>query len=181
MAYFSHPTATIDEGAVIGEGTRVWHYAHVRKGATIGKNCIIGKSSYIDEGAVMGDNVKVQNFVSIYHGVTLGDDVFVGPSATFTNDLYPRAALWDASRLVKTLVGRGASIGANATVVCGLKIGEYAMIGAGSVVTKDVPRHTLVYGNPARAQGFVCKCGRKLGKEKKLYTCPDCGEKTDLR
>lgn len=180
MAYFAHPTAIVDDGAAIGEGTKVWHFAHIRNKATIGKNCIIGKSSYIDEGAVIGNGVKIQNFVSVYHGVVLKDDVFVGPSVTFTNDMYPRAFIWNEERLVKTVIEKGASIGANSTIICGVSVGEYAMVGAGSVVTRDVPAYSLVVGSPAKFHCFVCKCGKKLGKEKKQYSC-ECGEKIDLR
>jgi len=180
MASFIHQTAVVDAGAIIGEGTKVWHFVHVRGGATIGNNCIIGKSSYIDEGAVIGNRVKIQNFVSVYKGVTIEDDVFVGPSVNFTNDVYPRAFIWNEERLSKTTVKTGASIGANATIISGILIGEYAMVGAGSVVTKNIPAYALVVGNPAKFHCFVCMCGKKLGKEKKEYVC-DCGKKVDLR
>ena len=161
---FIHPTATVDEGAQIGEGTKIWHYVHVRGDAVIGKNCIIGKSSYIDTKARIGDNCKIQNFVSVYHGVVIGNNVFVGPHACFTNDLYPRAAnsSWE---VVDTRVKDGVSIGANATIVCGITIGRCAMVGAGSVVTKDVPPHALVVGSPAKVVGWVCECGSILCKE----------------
>jgi UDP-2-acetamido-3-amino-2,3-dideoxy-glucuronate N-acetyltransferase len=135
---------------------------HVREGARIGTNCVIGKSVYIDADVVIGANVKIQNFVSVYKGVILEDDVLVGPSVTFTNDLYPRASSWSEEKITPTVVKRGASIGANATIVCGVTIGRYAMIGAGSVVTKDVPDFGLVYGNPGELKGFVCSCGRRL-------------------
>jgi acetyltransferase-like isoleucine patch superfamily enzyme len=162
MKYFVHPTAIVEEGAKIGENTRIWHFAHIRENAEIGKNCNIGKSVYIDKDVKIGNNVKIQNFVSIYKGVEIEDDVFIGPSVTFTNDLYPRAFIWGEDKIVKTKVKRGASIGANSTIICGITIGEYAMIGAGSVVTKDVPPFGLVYGNPARLKGYVCYCGKKL-------------------
>src|SRR5512146_2209193 len=128
MSYYAHPTAVV-ESEDIGEGTRIWHFAHVRQGSKIGKNCNVGKSVYVDTEAVIGDNVKIQNFVSVYKGVVIEDDVFVGPSATFSNDLYPRAFIWDEGHVVPTLVRRGASIGANSTVICGVTIGEYAMVG----------------------------------------------------
>ncbi|MEM4761358.1 MAG: acyltransferase, partial [Thermofilum sp.] len=161
MSYFIHPTAVVEEGAVIGEGTRIWHFAHVRRGARIGSRCNIGKDVYIDENVVIGNGVKIQNGVSVYRGVTLENNVFVGPYAVFTNDKYPRAFSTDWV-VVPTLVKEGASIGANATIVCGVTIGRYAMVAAGSVVTKDVPDHGLVMGNPARLVGFVCYCGRPL-------------------
>jgi len=161
--FFVHPTAIVEEGAIVGEGTRIWHFVHVRRGAKIGKNCNIGKDVYIDVGVEIGNNVKIQNGVSVYRGVKVEDDAFIGPHVTFTNDLYPRSfnENWE---VVKTLVKKGASIGANATIVCGVTIGEYAMVGAGSVVTRDVPDFGLVYGNPARLRGFVCYCGRRLEK-----------------
>ncbi|MBO5239586.1 MAG: N-acetyltransferase [Lachnospiraceae bacterium] len=172
MSFFVHDTAIVEEGANIGEGTRIWHHAHVRTGSTIGKNCNIGKNCYVDLGAVIGSGVKIQNNVSVYHGVVIEDDVFVGPAAVFTNDFYPRAFINDW-KVSKTLIKKGASIGANATIVCGNTIGEYATIGAGSVVTKDVKPHALMVGNPARQIGWVCKCGCKLDEMK---MCPECGE-----
>lgn len=153
-----HPTTIIEKGSIIGPGTRVWHFAHVRAGAVIGKNCVIGKDCYIDDGVVIGDGVKVQNGVSVYNGVTLEDEVFVGPHVAFTNDPYPRSqGSWE---VVETHVRRGASIGANATILCGVEIGEWAMIGAGSVVTHSVAAKRLVYGNPARDEGPAPKVGR---------------------
>lgn len=178
--FFAHPTAVV-ESECIGVGTKIWHFAHVRKGSRIGKNCNISKSVYIDIDAVIGDNVKVQNFVSVYRGVTIEDDVFVGPSATFTNDLYPRAFIWDEGHVSPTRICKGASIGANATIVCGVTVGEYAMIGAGSVVSSDVPPFSLVIGNPARIRGRVCYCGHRLTEssmkidEDGLNPCPECG------
>ena len=180
MGYFKHPTAVV-ESDDIGEGTKIWHFAHVRERAKIGKNCVIGKSVYIDEDVEIGDRVKVQNFVSVYKGVRIEDDVLVGPSVTFTNDLYPRAFSWNADKITMAVVKEGASIGANSTIVCGVTISEYAMVGAGSVVTKDVPPFGLVYGNPAELKGFVCYCGRKLSRivreegEKRVYKC-ECGK-----
>ncbi len=161
---FIHPLAVVDEGAKIGSGTRIWHFAHVRGTATIGKGCNIGKDVYIDADVVIGNNVKIQNGVSVYHGVTIEDDVFCGPHMTFTNDMYPRAfgESWDVS---KTRVKKGASIGAHATIICNTTLGEYCMIGSGAVVTRDVPAHGLVVGNPARLVGFVCKCGQPLSEK----------------
>lgn len=172
MAGFIHETAIVEEGSRIGEGTRIWHHAHVRGGSEIGCGCNIGKNCYIDEGAKIGNRVKIQNNVSVYHGVEIEDDVFVGPSAVFTNDFYPRAfsEKWEVA---KTKIGKGASICANATIVCGHTIGEYATVGAGSVVTKDVPAYALTVGNPARQIGWVCRCGYKLDPENR---CPACGE-----
>lgn len=152
---FKHPTAIV-ESEEIGDGTRIWHFVHVREKAKIGKNCNIGKGVYIDTEVEIGDNVKIENFVSVYRGVKIEDDAFIGPAVTFMNDLYPRSFIWGEDRICYTLVKRGASVGANATVICGITIGEYAMVGAGSVVTKDVIPFGLVYGNPARRVGFVC-------------------------
>jgi len=185
MSYYSHPTAVVED-ARIGDGTRIWHFAHVRQGARLGKNCNVGKSSYIDIDAQIGDNVKIQNFVSVYKGVTIEDDVFVGPSVTFTNDLYPRAFIWDQEHVVPTRVCRGASIGANSTIVCGVTIGEYALIGAGSVVSEDVPAHALAMGCPARVRGWVCRCGRKLDRPqieaqgRAIYKCASCGSDLEI-
>ena len=178
---YIHPSADIAADCHIGEGTSVWNNAQVRGGARIGANCNIGKDVYVDAGAVIGNRVKIQNGVSVYRGVTVEDDVFLGPHMTFTNDMYPRAfnADW---QITETLVKRGASIGANATVVCGNTIGEYAMVAAGSVVTRDVPGYGLVMGNPARLTGYVCRCGRKMinhtGGDYPVgtYACPQCGE-----
>lgn len=184
MAFYRHPSAVV-ESEQIGDGTKIWHFAHVREGAVIGKHCTIGKGVYVDAGVEIGDNVKIQNFVSVYRGVKIEDDVFVGPSVTFTNDLYPRAFLWDEERLGRTVVKKGASIGANATVVCGVTIGEYAMVGAGSVVTGDIPPFALYLGNPARPAGFVCYCGKKLekvvqeGRDEVLYEC-ECGKRVGI-
>lgn len=180
MPPFIHPTAEVSDRAKIGNGTKIWHHAQVRENAEIGENCNIGKGVYIDFGVKIGNNVKIQNYVSIYHGVVIEDDVFIGPSATFTNDLYPRAKYWGEERLVKTLVKKGASIGANATIVCGLTVGEYAMVGAGSVVTKDVPQHALVLGVPARLRGYVCECGFPAKKENAHYICTKCGKKFEI-
>ncbi len=156
-----HPTAIVEDGAEVGPGTKVWHYAHVRAGAVIGRDCVLGKDVYVAEQARIGNNVHVQNGVSVYNGVTLEDGVFVGPHVNFTNDRYPRASNpnWE---LVPTLVREGASIGAGATILCGVVVNPYAMVGAGSVVLYDVPEHALVFGNPARLSGFVCYCGRPI-------------------
>jgi len=168
---YLHPTAEVSPKAKIGAGTKIWHQAQIRENARIGKNCNIGKCVYIDFEVKIGNNVKIQNHVSVYHGVTIGDDVFIGPGTTFTNDLYPRAFIWNEERLVKTHVKKGASIGANSTIICGITIGKYSIIGAGSVVTDDVPDHALVFGNPAIIKGFVCKCGFKLDKNFKCNKC----------
>ena len=173
-----HETAVVEDGAVIGEGTRVWHHAHVRSGSTVGRRCILGKNVYIDDGARVGDGVKIQNNVSVYSGVELGDDVFVGPSAVFTNDLLPRAANAEWS-VVATKVGRGASIGAGAVIVCGVEIGEWAMVGAGAVVTRSVEPHRLVVGNPARPHAWVCRCGKVVSRDQdrpRSLSCPSCPE-----
>lgn len=178
MTYI-HPTAEVSDKAKIGEGTKIWHQAQVREEAKIGENCNIGKGVYVDFSVKIGDRCKIQNYVSVYHGVTLEDDVFVGPGATFTNDFMPRAFIWNKEKVCKTLVKKGASIGANSTIVCGTTIGKYAMVGAGSVVTKDVPDYALVYGNPAEIKGFVCECGNKMKKiegKRKSGSCSVCGK-----
>lgn len=171
--YFCHPTADVEDGAVIGEGTKVWHQAQVRTGARVGRNCVLGKNVFIDAGVVIGDGCKVQNNVSVYAGVTLADDVFVGPSAVFTNDLRPRADSTDWM-VVPTTVQRGASIGANATLICGHTVGEWAMVAAGSVVTQDVAAHQLVAGNPARHRGWVCRCGELVSRDEDAPADPTC-------
>ncbi len=172
MDYYVHPTAEVSNKARIGKGTKIWHQAQIRENAVIGENCILGKGVYIDLGVKIGSRVKIENYVSVYHGVEIEDDVFIGPSATFTNDKHPRSWLWDESRLCHTKIKKGASIGANSTIVCGITVGEYAMVAAGAVVTKDVPPHGLVVGVPARLIGFVCECGEKLNEE---FKCPSCG------
>ena len=158
-----HPAAEVSALASIGEGTKIWHFVQVREGARIGRNCNIGKDVYIDTGVVVGDDCKIQNFATLYRGVTVGDRVFIGPHACFTNDAYPRALSPDW-QVVATKVEDGASIGANATILCGIRIGRNSMIAAGAVVTKDVPAHALVAGVPAKVIGWVCECGRPLDR-----------------
>lgn len=168
---YIHPTAEVSPQARVGTGTKIWNQAQIREDAAVGENCIISKNVYIDAGVLIGSGVKIQNNVNVYHGVTVEDDVFLGPSMTFTNDRFPRAFNNDFP-VSETLVKRGASIGANATIRCGIVIGEYAMVGSGSVVTRDVPAYALVAGNPARQIGWVCKCGGKLDGD---CQCPVCG------
>lgn len=171
MDYYVHETAEVSKEAKIGNGTRIWNQAQVRENSTIGENCIISKNVYVDEHVTIGNRVKIQNNVNVYHGVTIEDDVFLGPSMTFTNDMFPRAFNTDW-KISETLVKKGASLGAHSTIVCGNTIGEYATVGSGSVVTKDVPAHALVVGNPARQIGWVCECGFKLDQD---GTCCECG------
>ena len=173
--YFVHESSYVDKGCEIGEGTKIWHFSHIMARCRIGKNCNIGQNVVIAPGVELGDGCKVQNNVSIFHGVQIEDDVFIGPSVTFTNDFYPRAYSIDWE-VYPTVVKKGASIGANATIVCGHTIGEYAMVGAGSVVTQDVPPFALVVGNPARQIGWVCKCGNKLDD---AGHCLKCGHYYD--
>ncbi len=167
MSYV-HATALIEDGATIGEASKIWHYVHVRRNARVGANCVIGRGVFIDEGVQVGNAVKIQNYVSVFHGVTIADGVFIGPHVCFTNDMWPRAITPDGTvksaddwECTETVVERGASIGANSTIVCGTTIGAWSLVGAGSVVTKSVPAHGLVVGNPARLIGYVCKCGRR--------------------
>jgi UDP-2-acetamido-3-amino-2,3-dideoxy-glucuronate N-acetyltransferase len=169
--FFAHQTATVDEGAEIGKGTRIWHYSHIMKKAKIGESCQIGQNVFVAPGVIIGSRVKIQNNVSIYTGVTLEDDVFCGPSMVFTNVINPRSAVERKDEFKTTHVKKGASIGANATIVCGITIGEYAFVGAGAVVTKDVPPYALVYGNPARVHGKMCACGVKVLPTKKTHDC----------
>ena len=170
-----HPTAVIDEGCTIGEGTRIWHFSHVMHGARVGKSCNIGQNVVISPGAIVGDRVKIQNNVSVYTGVTVEDDAFLGPSCVFTNVINPRSFISRKDEFRPTIVRRGASIGANATIVCGNEIGEYAMIGAGAVVTKDVPPYSLWVGNPARQAGWVSRAGHKLNFNDGMAVCPETG------
>lgn len=175
--YKAHETAVIDPGCMIGDGTHIWHFSHIMPECTIGRNCNIGQNVVISPQVVLGDNVKVQNNVSVYTGVTCGDDVFLGPSCVFTNVVNPRSAVSRKDQYLKTHVGKGASIGANATIVCGHTIGEYAMIGAGAVVTKDIPPYALVVGNPSRQIGWVSEYGHRLSfNEKGIATCPESNQ-----
>lgn len=175
--YKAHETVVIDPGCMIGDGTRIWHFSHIMPGCSIGRNCNIGQNVVISPQVVLGDNVKVQNNVSVYTGVTCGDDVFLGPSCVFTNVVNPRSAVSRKDQYLKTHVGKGASIGANATIVCGHTIGEYAMIGAGAVVTKDIPPYALVVGNPSRQIGWVSEYGHRLSfNEKGIATCSESNQ-----
>ena len=160
--YFAHPSSIIDAGAIIGDGTYIWHFCHVMPTAMIGKNCILGQNCFIDNNVVIGNGVKIQNNVSVYNGVVLEDNVFVGPSVVFTNVMNPRSFIERKSEFKKTLIKRGSSLGANATIICGNNIGEYSFIAAGSVVTKDVRPYSLVKGNPARQTGWVSEYGNVL-------------------
>jgi UDP-2-acetamido-3-amino-2,3-dideoxy-glucuronate N-acetyltransferase len=171
--YFVHKTSTVDEDCEIGENTRVWHYSHILKGTKIGERVNIGQSVMIGPNGIIGNNVKIQNNVSVYEGVTLEDGVFCGPSCVFTNVINPRSMIPRKNEFKPTLVRLGATIGANATILCGVTIGKYAFVGAGSVVTKDIPDHGLVYGNPAELHGWMCECGNRLDNEKK---CDSCGK-----
>ncbi len=172
MEFFAHPSAVIDNGASIGAGTKIWHFSHIMPGTVIGANCNIGQNVVAGPDVLIGNGCKIQNNVSVYQGVTLEDDVFCGPSMVFTNVFNPRANIRRMQEARPTLVCRGATLGANCTIVCGVSIGAYAFVGAGAVVTKDVPAHALVRGNPARMRGWVCQCGEKLAP---ALNCPACG------
>ena len=182
-----HPTAEVEPGAQVAESAKIWHSAHVRAGAVIGENCILGLGVYVDSGVRIGDNCKLQNRVSVFHGVTIDDGVFVGPHATFTNDKFPRAIRPDGELSTEgdwtvspTRVHTGASIGAGAVILPGVTIGWWAMIGAGAVVTRDVPDHGLVTGNPAYLSGYVCQCGSPLEEISSTWRCVSCGREHDL-
>ncbi|NJD57837.1 MAG: N-acetyltransferase [Anaerolineales bacterium] len=187
-----HPTADVSPRAVIGDSTCIWHQAQIREDVVLGQNCIIGKGVYIDAGVKIGNNVKIQNYTSVYHGVTIEDGVFIGPHVCFTNDLKPRAINPDGSLkdaddwiLTTTLVQKGAALGANSTIRCGVTIGEWSMIGCGSVITRDIPNYGLAWGNPARLHGFVCPCGTQLEKVaiedgSQQAVCPACGIKLSI-
>jgi len=179
--FFAHETAVIDEGCTIGKGTRIWHFSHVMKGAVIGESCNLGQNVVVSPGVTLGNNVKVQNNVSIYTGVICEDDVFLGPSMVFTNITNPRSAVIRRDQYVTTMVRRGASIGANATIVCGNEIGEYSLIGAGAVITKNVKPFALVVGNPGRQTGWVSEFGHKLSfGSDGTALCPESGQKYRL-
>jgi UDP-2-acetamido-3-amino-2,3-dideoxy-glucuronate N-acetyltransferase len=181
MSYIAHPTAVIDEGCLIGEGTRIWHFSHIMPRCVIGKGCNIGQNVVVSPDVKLGNNVKVQNNVSLYTGVECEDDVFLGPSMVFTNVINPRSAVARRDQYLRTLVKQGASIGANATIVCGHDIGRYAFIGAGAVVTKEVPDFALVVGNPARQTGWMSEFGHKLKfNEQGGAECPESGQRYKL-
>lgn len=179
--YFAHETAIIDEDCSIGDGTKIWHFSHIMSRCVIGERCNIGQNVVISPEVVLGNNVKIQNNVSVYTGVTCDDDVFLGPSMVFTNVINPRSAVNRKNQYAKTHVGKGATIGANATVVCGHDIGEYAFIGAGAVVTKNIPPYALVVGNPSKQIGWMSEYGHRLYFDKNgMAVCPESGEKYQL-
>jgi UDP-2-acetamido-3-amino-2,3-dideoxy-glucuronate N-acetyltransferase len=173
--YFVHPSSFVDEPCQIGAGTKIWHFSHVMKDSVIGRDCNIGQNVVVSPGVRMGDGCKIQNNVSLYTGVILEDNVFCGPSMVFTNVVNPRSEVVRKDEYKKTLVRRGASLGANATIVCGVTIGRYAFVGAGTVVTRDVADYALVLGNPARQTGWMCRCGIKLDVEGERTRCGSCG------
>lgn len=179
MSAFVHQTAVVDEDVVLGEGTKVWHFVHVSSGARIGARCVLGQNVFVGRGVRIGDGVKIQNNVAVYEGVEVGDEVFLGPSCVFTNVLNPRAAVERKSEFKRTKVGKGVTVGANATIMCGYDLGEYCMVGAGAVVPRGVAPYALVIGNPARVIGFVCKCGVRLPEGLPAATtelgCASCG------
>jgi UDP-2-acetamido-3-amino-2,3-dideoxy-glucuronate N-acetyltransferase len=177
---WAHPTAIVDRGARIGAGTKIWHFCHVMAGARVGARCVLGQNVFVAAGAEVGDGCRIQNNVSIYAGVALANDVFVGPSAVFTNVRNPRASVDRTAALEATVVERGATIGANATIVCGTRIGEFAFVAAGAVVTRDVPAHAVVSGVPARASGWTCRCGDAVSKTP-LRTCARCKDEDGER
>ena len=179
--YFVDPSAIIDEGCIIGCGTKIWHFSHIMKGATIGNYCNIGQNVVVSPGVVIGNNVRIQNNVSVYEGVICEDDVFLGPSMVFTNVINPRSAISRKHEYMKTLVKKGATIGANATIVCGNTLGEYCFIGAGSVVTKDVPAYALIVGNPGKQIGWMSEYGIRLNfDDKGIAECAESSEKYQL-
>lgn len=174
--FFVHESSYVDENVEIGDKTKIWHFSHIMKGAKIGKNCNIGQNVVISPNVKIGNNVKIQNNVSVYEGVECEDDVFLGPSCVFTNVINPRSAISRKHEYKNTNIGKGATIGANATIICGHDIGKYALIGAGSTISKDVPDYTCVIGNPAKFIYYVCECGCKLVPEGKIYKCKDCNK-----
>ena len=181
MSYYHHETAIIDEGCIIGTGTKIWHFSHIMKGCTIGENCNIGQNVVVSPEVILGKNVKVQNNVSIYTGVICEDDVFLGPSMVFTNVFNPRSAIPRKDQYGKTVVRKGATIGANATIVCGHEIGEYAFVGAGTVVIKDIKPYALVVGNPSRQTGWMSRYGHKLSfNDEGIAVCPESRGKYKL-
>jgi len=176
--YWVHATAVVDRGAHVGVGTKIWHFSHVMTGARIGARCVLGQNTFVAGSAVVGDGCRIQNNVSIFDGVALDEDVFIGPAAVFTNVRTPRAFVSRRDRIEATPVGRGATIGANATIVCGSRIGEFAFVAAGAVVTRDVAPHAVVQGVPARRTGWTCACGATIGR-RRVRTCTSCGPVDD--
>ena len=176
-SFFVHPSSIIDNGAEVGKGTRIWHFCHLMRTCKVGENCILGQNVYIDSNVVIGNGVKIQNNVSVYNGVVIEDDVFLGPSMVFTNVINPRSFIERKKEFQKTVIRKGVSIGANATIICGIEIGNYAMIGAGAVVTKSVPGFALITGNPGRQRGWVSKAGLKLEFDtENRAKCPQTGD-----
>lgn len=173
--YFVHESSYVDDNVKIGDGTKIWHFSHIMSNSEMGEKCNIGQNVVISPGVKLGNGVKIQNNVSVYTGVICEDDVFLGPSCVFTNVINPRSFIERKAEYKDTIIGKGASVGANVTIVCGHNIGKYALIGAGAVVTKNVPDYALVMGNPARIKGYVCKCGEKLVFENNHATCTSCG------
>lgn len=178
--YFVHESSYIDEPNEIGEGTKIWHFSHIMKDSKIGKNCNIGQNVVISPNVIIGSDVKIQNNVSVYTGVICEDDVFLGPSCVFTNVINPRSFIERKNEYRQTIIKRGASIGANATIICGHNIGRYALIGAGTTVTKDVPDYALVVGTPAKVIGYVCECGNRLKREENHYKCSSCHKEYEI-
>jgi UDP-2-acetamido-3-amino-2,3-dideoxy-glucuronate N-acetyltransferase len=180
--FFAHETAVVDDGCEIGKGTRIWHFSHIMSGARLGENCNLGQNVLVSDDVILGNNVKVQNNVSIYTGVICEDDVFLGPSMVFTNIANPRSAIVRKGEYAKTLVGKGASIGANATIICGNTLGKFCFIGAGAVITKDVPPYALVVGNPGKQVGWISEYGHRLHfNDQHLAVCSESGEKYELK
>lgn len=174
--FFVHPTSFIDKNVKIGKNTKIWHFCHIMEDVKIGKNCILGQNVFVGRNVKIGNRVKIQNNISVYEGVEIGDDVFIGPSAVFTNVKYPRSFIDRKNEFMKTIIKKGATIGANSTIICGVTIGKYAFIGAGAVVTRDVPDHAIVVGNPAKIVGFACKCGTPLDFKDAIGICKKCGK-----
>lgn len=182
MNYYAHPTAVIDEGCVIGDGTKIWHFCHLMPGAVVGKNCVLGQNVFVADRVVLGNGVKVQNNVSLYEGVICEDDVFIGPSAVFTNVVNPRGAVSRKAKYKKTVIQKGATVGANATILCGIVVGAYAFIGAGTVVTKDIPDYALIVGNPGKQTGWMSEYGcRLLFDDNEEAICVETGERYLLK
>lgn len=180
-SYFSHPTAVIDPNSTIGKGTKVWHFCHIMENSFIGEKCNLGQNVVVSPKVILGNNVKVQNNVSIYTGVTCEDDVFLGPSMVFTNITNPRSSIVRKDYFIKTIVKKGASIGANSTIVCGNTLGEYCLVGAGAVVTKDIKPYALVIGNPSKQIGWVSEYGHRLKFENNIATCPESSQEYQLK